>query len=122
MRRTRLVKVKALNLGAPLGSKHVGLFGRLYSFSCCGDADTSALPAYSETATSGSGTFALNCAERTVTATRSELGAKSDKATAVTGGVLTLKARGTWAHDWNSDFAASTTFPGLARRELHGRW
>jgi uncharacterized protein with beta-barrel porin domain len=71
------------------------------------------LPAYGETATSGSNTFALSYASKTVTATRSELGAKFDKAMLVRDGVFTLKAKTAWAHDWNTDRAATATFQAL---------
>ena len=71
------------------------------------------LPSYGETATSGSNTFALNYASKTVTATRSELGAKFDKAMLVQGGVFTLKAKTAWAHDWNTDRSATATFQTL---------
>jgi uncharacterized protein with beta-barrel porin domain len=71
------------------------------------------LPAYAETATSGGSTFALNYAAKTVTATRSELGAKFDKAILVSGGSLTLKVKTAWAHDWNSDSEATATFQSL---------
>jgi uncharacterized protein with beta-barrel porin domain len=71
------------------------------------------LPAYGESATSGSNTFALSYASKTVTATRSELGAKFDKAMLVQGGVFTLKAKTAWAHDWNTDRAATATFQTL---------
>ncbi len=71
------------------------------------------LPSYGETATSGSSTFALNYASKTVTATRGELGAKFDKAMIVQGGTFTLKARTAWAHDWNTDRAATSTFQTL---------
>ncbi|MDO9412061.1 MAG: autotransporter domain-containing protein [Pseudolabrys sp.] len=71
------------------------------------------LPAYGETATSGPGTFALNYASKTITATRGELGAKFDKAMLVRDGVFTLKAKAAWAHDWNTDRAATATFQQL---------
>ena len=71
------------------------------------------LPGYGETATSGSNTFALNYASKSVTATRSKLGAKFDKAMPVQGGVFTLKARAAWAHDWNTDRSATATFQTL---------
>ena len=71
------------------------------------------LPSYGETATSGSNTFALSYASKTVTATRGELGAKFDKAMLVQGGVFTLKAKTAWAHDWNTDRAATATFQAL---------
>jgi uncharacterized protein with beta-barrel porin domain len=71
------------------------------------------LPSYGESATSGSNAFALNYASKTVTATRSELGAKFDQAMLVQGGVFTLKAKTAWAHDWNTDRAATATFQTL---------
>ena len=76
-------------------------------------ATTFYLPAYGETATSGSNTFALNYASKTVTATRGELGAKFDKAMLVQGGVFTLKVKTAWAHDWNTDRSAAATFQAL---------
>jgi autotransporter-associated beta strand protein len=71
------------------------------------------LPSYGETATSGSNTFALSYASKTATATRGELGAKFDKAMLVQDGVFTLKAKTAWAHDWNTDRAATATFQTL---------
>jgi uncharacterized protein with beta-barrel porin domain len=71
------------------------------------------LPSYGESATSGSGTFALSYASQTVTATRSELGAKFDRAMLVRDGVFTLKAKTAWAHDWNTDRSATATFQTL---------
>jgi len=71
------------------------------------------LPSYGETATSGSNQFALNYASKTITATRAELGAKFDKAMLVQGGIFTLKAKTAWAHDWNTDRAATATFQAL---------
>ncbi|SDN04826.1 autotransporter domain-containing protein [Afipia sp. GAS231] len=71
------------------------------------------LPGYGETATSGSNTFALNYTSKTVTATRSEFGAKFDNAMLVQGGVFTLKAKAAWAHDWNTDRSAIAIFQTL---------
>jgi uncharacterized protein with beta-barrel porin domain len=71
------------------------------------------LPAYGETATSGSSTFALSYAAQTVTATRGEFGAKFDKAMLVSTGVFTLKAKAALAHDWNTERAATATFQAL---------
>jgi uncharacterized protein with beta-barrel porin domain len=71
------------------------------------------LPSYGETATSGSNTFALSYASKTVTATRGELGAKFDKAMLVRDGVFTLRAKTAWAHDWNTDRSATATFQTL---------
>jgi uncharacterized protein with beta-barrel porin domain len=47
------------------------------------------------------------------TATRSELGLRSDKSFAVGDAVLTLRGRAAWAHDFNIDRAASATFQTL---------
>ena len=71
------------------------------------------LPAYSETATSGSNQFALSYAAHNVTATRGEIGARFEKAMETGDGLLTLKAKAAWAHDWNSDRAATATFQQL---------
>jgi len=71
------------------------------------------LPSYGETATLGSDAFALNYAAKTVTATRGELGTKFDKAMLVQGGVVTLKARTAWVHDWNTDRSATAIFQTL---------
>ncbi|MDO9414384.1 MAG: autotransporter domain-containing protein [Pseudolabrys sp.] len=71
------------------------------------------LPSYGETVVSGTGTFALNYASQTVTATRGEVGAKFDKAMLVQNGVFTLKAKAAWAKDWNTDRAATATFRAL---------
>jgi uncharacterized protein with beta-barrel porin domain len=71
------------------------------------------LPSYGETATLGSDAFALNYAARTTTATRGEFGAKFDKAMLVQGGVVTLKAKAAWVHDWNTDRSATAIFQTL---------
>jgi autotransporter-associated beta strand protein len=71
------------------------------------------LPGYGETATSGSNQFALSYAAHSVTATRDELGTRFDKAILVRDGVFTLKAKTAWAHDWNTDRAATATFQTL---------
>jgi uncharacterized protein with beta-barrel porin domain len=55
----------------------------------------------------------LNYASKTVTDTRSELGLRSDKSFAVKDAVLTLRGRAAWAHDYNTDRAASATFIAL---------
>jgi uncharacterized protein with beta-barrel porin domain len=71
------------------------------------------LPAYGETATSGSNQFALSYASKTTTNVRTELGAKLDKAMLVQGGVFTLSNRIAWAHDSNTDRFARATFQSL---------
>ncbi|MGN6463367.1 MAG: autotransporter outer membrane beta-barrel domain-containing protein, partial [Pseudolabrys sp.] len=72
-------------------------------------------PAYGEAATSGLGTFALDYAARSVTATRVELGTWLDRIFALAhGDVLALRARAAWAHDHsgNGISAAFQTLPG----------
>jgi uncharacterized protein with beta-barrel porin domain len=71
------------------------------------------LPGYGETATSGTGTFALSYAARDVTATRTELGARADSRYRLRDGTLTLRGRLAWAHDYNRDVQAQATFQTL---------
>jgi uncharacterized protein with beta-barrel porin domain len=60
-------------------------------------------PSYSETDLNGGG-FALAYNARNATDTRSELGARFDRAVVLNfGTVLALHARLAWAHDWVSD-------------------
>ena len=73
----------------------------------------SLLPNHAETVVSGSNTFALAFAGKSVTATRSELGLRTDKSFAVQDGIFTLRGRFAWAHDFNTDRAASATFQTL---------
>jgi uncharacterized protein with beta-barrel porin domain len=75
------------------------------------------LPAYAEQVLAGIGTFALNYGAQTTTATRTELGLRSDKSFAVQDGIFTLRGRAAWAHDYNSDRAVTAVFqtlPGAA--------
>ncbi|OKO72742.1 hypothetical protein AC630_30295 [Bradyrhizobium sp. AS23.2] len=71
------------------------------------------LPAYAEQAVSGSAAFALSYAAKSVTDTRTELGLRSDKSFAMQDGVLTLRGRLAWAHDFNPDRSIATTFQAL---------
>jgi uncharacterized protein with beta-barrel porin domain len=71
------------------------------------------LPAYAESVLSGANTFALAYAAKTVTATRTELGLRSDKSYVAGDVILTLRGRVAWAHDFNTDRAASVTFMSL---------
>ncbi|MBH5399095.1 autotransporter domain-containing protein [Bradyrhizobium sp. CNPSo 4010] len=71
------------------------------------------LPAYAEQVVSGSSAFALSYATKTVTDTRSELGLRSDKSFALPAGVLTLRGRAAWAHDFNPDRSIAATFQAL---------
>ncbi|MGY4629216.1 autotransporter outer membrane beta-barrel domain-containing protein [Bradyrhizobium sp. USDA 4486] len=71
------------------------------------------LPAYAEQVVSGSPSFALSYAAKSVTDTRSELGLRSDKSFAMLDGVLTLRGRAAWAHDFNPDRSIGATFQAL---------
>ena len=71
------------------------------------------LPAYAEQVLAGTGTFALNYGAQTTTATRTELGLRSDKSFAVQDGIFTLRGRAAWAHDYNSDRAVTAVFQTL---------
>jgi autotransporter-associated beta strand protein len=75
------------------------------------------LPGYAEQTLGGLGTFALNYAGQTTTATRTELGLRSDRSWAMQEGVFTLRGRAAWAHDYNNDRAVTAVFqtlPGAA--------
>ena len=61
----------------------------------------------------GANTFALAYGARSVTASRSELGLRSDKSFAMQDGILTLRGRAAWAHDFNTDRALAATFQAL---------
>jgi T5SS/PEP-CTERM-associated repeat protein len=71
------------------------------------------MPSYAEGATSGSNQFALSYASQTTTDLRTELGLRLDRSFVVDGGVLALNGRAAWAHDGNTDRAASATFQTL---------
>jgi outer membrane autotransporter protein len=71
------------------------------------------LPSYRETDLGGGG-FGLAFASRTATDTRSELGARFERAVTLNPtSALTLRARLAWAHDWVSDPMLSATFEML---------
>src|SRR6202012_1656052 len=71
------------------------------------------LPAYAESVISGSPAFALAYGAQDVTDVRSELGFRTDKSFAVTNGVLTLRSRFAWAHDFDPSRAIAATFQAL---------
>jgi uncharacterized protein with beta-barrel porin domain len=78
-----------------------------------GQFTTFELPAYAEQVVAGANTFALAYGSRSVTATRSELGFRTDKSFALPDAVLTLRGRTAWAHDFNPDRAVGATFQTL---------
>lgn len=71
------------------------------------------LPGYSEFAVAGSSVFALNYAAKDVTSTRTELGLRADRSFAAAGGLMTLRGRVAWAHDYNPDRTVGAVFQTL---------
>jgi filamentous hemagglutinin family protein len=71
------------------------------------------LPAYAESAVAGSPAFALSYGAKSVTDSRSELGIRTDKSFAVPNGILTLRGRVAWAHDFDPDRSIAATFQAL---------
>jgi uncharacterized protein with beta-barrel porin domain len=71
------------------------------------------LPAYTEQTLAGAGMFALNYAAQTTTDSRTELGLRSDKSYAMQDGMLTLRGRLAWAHDYDPNRAATAIFQAL---------
>ncbi|WP_342735833.1 autotransporter domain-containing protein [Bradyrhizobium sp. B117] len=71
------------------------------------------LPNYSEFAVVGNSTFVLNYAAKDVTSTRTELGLRADQSFAAAGGLMTLRGRLAWAHDYNPDRTVGAVFQTL---------
>jgi uncharacterized protein with beta-barrel porin domain len=78
-----------------------------------GQFTTFDLPGYAEQAVVGTNTFALAYASKSVTDTRSELGLRTDKSYAMLDGILTLRGRVAWAHDFNPSRSIGATFQTL---------
>jgi autotransporter-associated beta strand protein len=78
-----------------------------------GQFTTYSLPAYAEQVLSGANTFALNYAAKDVTASRSELGMRTDKSFAMQNGIFTLRGRAAWAHNFNIDRSITPVFQTL---------
>ena len=78
-----------------------------------GQFTTFDLPAYAERVISGASTFALGYGARDVTDVRSELGIRTDKSFALSTGILTLRTRFAWAHDYDPDRSIAATFGAL---------
>jgi uncharacterized protein with beta-barrel porin domain len=78
-----------------------------------GQFTTFELPAYVEQVLSGANTFALAYGSKSVTASRSELGIRTDKSFAMQDAILTLRSRFAWAHDFNPDRNIAATFQTL---------
>jgi outer membrane autotransporter protein len=75
-----------------------------------GQFTTLDLPNYAEQAILGANTFALAYNGRSVTDPRGEFGLRTDKSFAMDDGILTLRGRAAWAHDYNRERLASATF------------
>ncbi len=71
------------------------------------------LPSYAESVIGGADTFAVAYRGKMTTATRSELGFRTDKSFAVDDAILTLRGRAAWAHDFNPDRSIAATFQTL---------
>ena len=71
------------------------------------------LPSYAEQTISGLPTFALGYAGKSVTDPRSELGFRTDNSFAVQDGLLTLRTRFAWAHDYAPNRTMAATFQTL---------
>ncbi|MGJ5070482.1 autotransporter domain-containing protein [Bradyrhizobium oligotrophicum] len=78
-----------------------------------GQATAYVLPSYAEQVLSGAGTFALSYAGKTVTDARAELGARVDRSFALADGVLSLRGRAAWAHNFNPDRTMTASFQAL---------
>ncbi|MEH2484179.1 autotransporter outer membrane beta-barrel domain-containing protein [Bradyrhizobium sp. AZCC 2230] len=78
-----------------------------------GQFTTFDLPSYTEQAVVGSNQFALAYASKSVTDTRSELGLRTDKSYAMLDGVLMLRGRVAWAHDFDPSHSIGATFQAL---------
>ena len=81
-----------------------------------GQVTTFMLPAYAESVVGGSNTFALSYTAKDVTATRSELGLRTDKSFSMDNRILTLRGRAAWAHDFNTGPQRRGDVPDLAGR------
>jgi uncharacterized protein with beta-barrel porin domain len=71
------------------------------------------LPDYAEQTIAGTNNFALAYSAKDVTDARSELGFRSDKSWAMADGILTLRGRVAWAHDYDPDRSIAATFQSL---------
>jgi autotransporter-associated beta strand protein len=71
------------------------------------------LPAYAEQAIVGTNNFALNYGAHDATDARTELGIRADKSWLTTDGILTLRGRLAWAHDYDPDRSIAATFQTL---------
>ncbi|MCP3469532.1 autotransporter domain-containing protein [Bradyrhizobium sp. CCGUVB1N3] len=78
-----------------------------------GQATTLFLPGFSEQAVTGTNTFALAYGGKDVTASRSELGLRSDRSYSSGDTIVTLRGRTAWAHNFDVARTATATFETL---------
>jgi fibronectin-binding autotransporter adhesin len=78
-----------------------------------GQFTTFDLPSYVEQAIAGANTFALTYGAKSVTASRSELGVRTDKSFVMQDGIFTLRGRAAWAHNFDPDRNIAATFQTL---------
>jgi len=78
-----------------------------------GQFTTFDLPTYAEQVVTGLPTFALTYAGKSVTDARSELGIRTDKSFALQDGLLTLRTRFAWSHDYDPNRSIAATFQAL---------
>jgi autotransporter-associated beta strand protein len=71
------------------------------------------LPGYAEQVLSGTGVAALTYGARDVMTTRTEIGVRSDTSIALANGLLSLRGRAAWAHDFNTDRRVTAVFQTL---------
>jgi uncharacterized protein with beta-barrel porin domain len=71
------------------------------------------LPGYAEQAIVGTNNFALSSGAKDATDVRTELGIRTDKSFVVPDGILTLRGRFAWAHDYDPDRSIAATFQSL---------
>jgi uncharacterized protein with beta-barrel porin domain len=71
------------------------------------------LPAYAERAIVGTNTFALGYGAHDATDVRTEFGVRTEQSFAMPDGILTLRGRFAWAHDYDPDRAIAATFQTL---------
>jgi outer membrane autotransporter protein len=82
--------------------------------SAAGQAVALKTPSYSETAPTGANAFALSYGAQTTTMSRSELGSWVDSLALLDGGAsLLLRARGAWAHNFNTERTINAFFQTL---------
>jgi autotransporter-associated beta strand protein len=71
------------------------------------------LPTYAEQAIVGSSNFALGYGAHDATDVRTELGIRTDRSFVMPDGILTLRGRFAWAHDYDPDRSIGATFQTL---------